>query len=114
MKRSLLVALLLSSFAFAHDVQLSCTPNTSQGLVTGFVFSRATVTGGPYTVLNSTPLTSCTFDDTSAPVQTEGQTFFYVVKQTGPGGASPNSAEASAVIPFSPPATPGAPTTLPK
>jgi len=114
MKRAIFALLLFALPAFAHDVQLTCTPGTGGGTVTGFIFKRATVTGGPYTTLNSSPVTNCSFDDTSAAVQAEGSKFFYVVAATGPGGVSPDSSEASATIPFSPPAIPSAPTAVPK
>lgn len=109
-----LCAMLFATAAFAHDVQLSCTPGSGGGSVTGFVFARSATSGGPYTDLNSTPLSSCSFDDASAAVQSEGAKFFYVVRATGPGGASPNSAETGVTIPFSAPATPSAPTAVPK
>lgn len=112
--RALALLLFFAPLAFAHDVQLSCTPGTGGGQVTGFVFARSTTSGGPYTDLNAAPLASCSLDDASAAVQTEGQKFFYVVRATGPGGSSPNSAETSATIPFSVPATPSAPTAVPK
>lgn len=117
MKRSLtllLFCLATSPLMFAHDVQLSCTAGTGGGTVTGFIFKRATVSGGPYITLNSTPLAACSLDDATAAVQVEGQKFFYVVAASGPGGVSPDSQEASATIPFSAPATPSAPTAVPK
>lgn len=114
MKRYAILVLLAALPAFAHDVQLTCTAGTGGGTVSGFIFKRASVSGGPYTTLNSTPVANCSLDDASAQVQVEGTKFFYVVAASGPGGVSPDSPEASATIPFSAPATPSAPTAVPK
>lgn len=111
---SVLAILMSVAQAFAHDVALTCTAGTGGGTVSGFNIKRASVAGGPYTTLNSTPLATCSFDDTSAAVQAEGTTFFYVMSATGPGGESPNSNEVSATIPFSAPATPTGPKAVPR
>jgi len=73
------------------------------GGATSYNVKRATVTGGPYTTINSPGTNS--YDDTTA---VNGTTYFYVVSAVGPGGEGPNSSEASAT----PQAAPGAPTGL--
>jgi hypothetical protein len=109
--KTLYTLLLLTGLGFAqaapHSVTLTCTPGTGGSPATGFNVKRATVAGGPYITVGS-PAT-CSYVD---PFQLtdEGKKFFYVVSATGAGGESANSAEVSATIPFSVPATPGTPT----
>jgi hypothetical protein len=64
--------------------------NASTG-ATGYDVKRATVSGGPFTLIGSS--TSTRFTDTAA---TNGTTFFYVVAATNASGASANSAQVSA------------------
>lgn len=92
----------------AHKVDLSCTPGTGGGAVTGFNFYRGTASGGPYAILNGTPQTTCAYTDSSPEVQVEGSKFFYVATAIGPGGESLKSSETNATIPFSVPAIPTA------
>jgi fibronectin type 3 domain-containing protein len=57
-----------------HFVTLSWTASTSS--VVGYYVYRATQTGGPYMMLNSTPVVETRYIDFTA---TAGQTYFYVV-----------------------------------
>jgi hypothetical protein len=95
----------------AHGINLTWPAPTSGGTVTGYNVKRSAVTGGPYTTVGTTTGTLA-YSDVSAPLQTEGATFFYVVSATGPGGESPNSLETSATIPFSAPGQPGKPSAV--
>lgn len=107
MHKLFLICLLLSGFGFAqtaHEVDLTCTPPTSGPVPTGYNIYRATVSGGPYTLQNSTPQTVCSYKDTSGLV--EGTKYFYVATSVGQGGESVQSNEASALIPFSKPSPP--------
>ena len=79
--------------AVAHSVTL--TWNASTDTVTGYNVYRATVSGGPYTLLTATPVSALTFTDTAVAV---GQTLFYVVRATVGGIESVNSNEANALI----------------
>jgi hypothetical protein len=60
----------------------------------GYSVYRGTASGGPYgTKLNSAPLTSSDFVDTTV---TNGTTYYYVVRAENALGESPNSGQASA------------------
>ena len=79
----------------AHSVTLNWTASTST--VSGYNVYRSTVSGGPYTKLNSSPIATTTFVDTT--VQS-GQTYFYVVTSVDSSGVeSVNSNEVSATVP---------------
>jgi hypothetical protein len=79
----------------SHSVTLTWTASTST--VTGYNVYRSTVSGGPYTKLNSSPTAATTYADTT--VQS-GQTYFYVVTSVDSSNVeSANSAEVSATIP---------------
>ena len=86
-----------------HSVTLSFSKATTGGTVTGFNVKRGPV-GGPYVAIGTA--IASPFTDSSSAVQVEGAKFGYVVTATGPGGESPNSSEAAATIPFSPPDAP--------
>ena len=73
------------------DVRLNWTAVTG---ATSYKVKRATVNGGPYTVL-ATPTTN-TYTDTT-PVQ--GTTYYYVVSAVNATGEGPNSAQVSIVGP---------------
>lgn len=88
----------------SHQVTLSCTPGAGGGTVTGFQFLRGTVNGGPYINVGALQ-NSCSYVDAD-PALSEGVTYYYVSKASGPGGQSAPSNQASALIPFLPPATP--------
>jgi fibronectin type 3 domain-containing protein len=72
--------------------QVSLTWSTVSG-ATGYTVKRATVSGGPYTVVAS-DLASPAYTDTGL---TNGTTYYYVVNATNTGGTSADSGEVSAV-----------------
>jgi hypothetical protein len=79
----------------SHSVTLTWTASTST--VSGYNVYRSTVSGGPYTKLNSTLIGATTYGDTT--VQS-GQTYFYVVTSVDSSAVeSANSTEVSATIP---------------
>jgi hypothetical protein len=78
-----------------HSVTLNWTASTST--VAGYYGYRSTVTGGPYTKLNSTPVK--TTQDTDSTVQS-GLTYFYVVTSVDLSNVeSTFSNEVSATVP---------------
>ncbi|HKV05491.1 MAG TPA: glycoside hydrolase family 44 protein [Candidatus Acidoferrales bacterium] len=77
--------------AAAGNAQVSLTWNASAG-ATSYNAKRATMTGGPYTVISSPTTTS--FTDTGV---TNGTTYFYVVSAVNSSGESANSSEVSAM-----------------
>ena len=78
-----------------HSVTLSWVPSTST--VIGYNAYRATVSGGPYNQLNSSPVTTDSFTDSN--VQS-GQTYYYVVTSVDSNNVeSSYSTEVSAAIP---------------
>ena len=79
----------------AHSATLSWTASTST--VVGYDIYRGTTAGGPYVLLNSSPVQGETYTDTT--VQS-GQTYFYVTAAVDSGGnPSVYSNEVQAVIP---------------
>jgi hypothetical protein len=79
----------------AHSVTLTWSASTST--VSGYNVYSSTVSGGPYTKLDSTPIAATTFVDTT--VQS-AQTYFYVVTSVDSSALeSANSTEVSATIP---------------
>jgi hypothetical protein len=82
----------------SHAATLAWVGSTSTG-VAGYYVERATVSGGPYQILNSTPETGTSYVDSS--VQ-GGNEYFYVIVAVSTGGAqSKPSAQVSATIPSS-------------
>jgi fibronectin type 3 domain-containing protein len=80
----------------SHTVGVSWTPSVSTNVV-GYHIYRGTVTGGPYSILDSAPVASDAYTDSM--VQS-GQTYFYVVRSIdNTGMESVNSSEVQAVIP---------------
>jgi len=80
----------------SHSVSLSWTSSISTDVM-GYNIYRGTVSGGPYSILDSAPVASDAFSD--ATVQS-GTTYFYVVRSVDNFGTeSSNSSEVSAVIP---------------
>jgi hypothetical protein len=78
----------------AHSADLAW--NASAGAV-GYNVYRGTVSGGPYSSLTATPVTTTSFVDTSVQV---GQTYYYVVTSLNSNGAeSAFSNQAGATIP---------------
>lgn len=79
-----------------HSATLNWVASTSTNLA-GYNIYRGTTSGGPYTILNSTPISVLTYSDTT--VQ-GGQTYYYVVKAVGSDNSlSVASNEALAMIP---------------
>jgi len=79
----------------SHSVTLDWIPSTSP--VIGYNVQRGTVSGGPYTLLNSSLVTTTLYQDSS--VQS-GQTYYYVVTAVDSSNVeSTYSNEASATIP---------------
>jgi Abnormal spindle-like microcephaly-assoc'd, ASPM-SPD-2-Hydin len=79
----------------AHSVSLSWVASTST--VVGYNIYRGSVSGGPYTVLNSAPNAGLTYTDTTV---TAGQTYYYVVTAVNSSGMeSVQSNEASVTVP---------------
>jgi hypothetical protein len=78
-----------------HSVILSWTASSSSG-VQYFAY-RGTASGGPYTKLNSSSISSTSYTDSA--VQS-GNTYFYVVTAVDSGGVeSVNSSQAQAIVP---------------
>lgn len=109
----LLLALPVSVAIWAqssHSVTIGWTYSQGADLAVGFNVYRSTVTGGPYTQINTTliPIGTLTFTDS---VVVAGSTYFYVVDaQDANGVHSAQSLESlAAVIPQNP-TTPGRPT----
>lgn len=82
------------------NAQVTLGWNPSAG-ATSYSVKRATVPGGPYTVVGSP--TSSSFTDTGL---TNGTTYFYVVSAVNASGASGNSSEVSATPQSTAPAPP--------
>jgi len=80
-----------------HSVTLSWLPSTSVGVI-GYNVYRGTVSGGPYTKLNSLLLVVTTYTDTTVQA---GQTYYYVTTAVNSEGTqSAYSNQAKAVVPF--------------
>lgn len=79
-----------------HSVTLSWIASTSSTVI-GYNIYRGSVSGGPYTVLNSTPNAGLTYTDMAV---TAGQTYYYVVTAIdGSGNESVVSNEVAVTIP---------------
>jgi fibronectin type 3 domain-containing protein len=81
---------------------------TASGGATSYNVKRATVTGGPYTVV-ATGVTAASFTDTGL---VNGTTYFHVVSAVNAGGESANSNQTSATPTAPPPGPPPPPTGL--
>jgi hypothetical protein len=80
----------------AHTVAMTWTASTST--VVGYYVYQGTLTGGPYTKLNATPVTATAFTDGTV---LSGQDYFYVVTSVDSNGLeSLFSNEAKAIIPI--------------
>jgi hypothetical protein len=80
--------------AVKHQVSMSWNASTG---ATGYNALRSTTSGGPYTALNTTPIKTTTYEDTTV---TSGATYYYVVNAVaGSSKPSANSNQASVVIP---------------
>ncbi len=79
----------------SHSVTLAWDPSTS--VVAGYYVYRATLSGGPYTKLNATPVSLTTYIDTAV---ASGLTYFYVATAVDSSNVeSVLSNEISATIP---------------
>ncbi len=80
-----------------HSVALTWSASTSSG-ITGYDVYRGTASGGPYTLLNSSPTSGTTYTDTTVEA---GQTYYYVATAVNSSGVqSADSNQATAVVPF--------------
>jgi fibronectin type 3 domain-containing protein len=76
---------------------VTLTWNASTSTVTGYNVYRSTVSGGPYTKINSSLVNATTYVDTGV---TAGQTYYYVVTSVDASSVeSANSAEISVLVP---------------
>jgi Abnormal spindle-like microcephaly-assoc'd, ASPM-SPD-2-Hydin len=81
--------------AVSHSVTLNWTPSTSS--YAGFNVYRGSLSGGPYTKVNSTLISATSFSDASV---ASGQTYYYVATEVDSTGAeSVYSSEVIAAIP---------------
>jgi hypothetical protein len=79
----------------SHSITLTWTASTST--VSGYNVYRSSVSGGPYTKLNSSTIAATTYMDSTVKA---GQTYYYVVTSVDTSGVeSANSAEVSAIVP---------------
>jgi hypothetical protein len=67
-----------------HDTVITWVASTTTGV--NYVVWRGTVTGGPYTIQNTTPTPSLTYTDTTG---VGGTKYFYVIQSTCSGGTCP-------------------------
>ena len=80
----------------SHSVSLSWTASSSTGLL-GYNIYRSLASGGPYTKLNSSPVSGTNYFDSSV---TAGLTYYYVATAVGQGNVeSAYSNQATATIP---------------
>jgi len=79
--------------------------NANSGVVTSYNVKRATVSGGPYTVIANLIASYLGYNDTSV---SNGTIYYYVISAVNSMGQGPNSAQVSAtpMVPPPPPATP--------
>jgi hypothetical protein len=75
----------------ATRIDLTWVDNSSDE--TNFVLARSTTAGGPYTDVATLAANTTSYNNTGLTADT---TYYYVVRAVGPGGTSPDSAEASA------------------
>jgi hypothetical protein len=79
----------------SHTVSLNWTPSSST--YSGFNIYRGSVSGGPYTRLDSSMIPTTSYMDTTV---ASGQTYYYVATELDSTGAESNySSEVSATIP---------------
>lgn len=99
----LLLSFLASIPVFAqHSVTLNWVWSQGPGdPASGFHCQRASVTGGPYTIVQTTSQFALTCTDNTV---VAGQTYFYVVTAFNSAGDGPISPEAKAVVSIAPPA----------
>lgn len=81
-----------------HMASLTWVASTSTGVIRYNVYQGST-SGGPYILLNPTPVSAVTYDDSTVQAS---QTYYYVVKAVGSDGSlSAASNETSAIVPSS-------------
>lgn len=86
---------LASAFTFFHTVSLSWAANSST--VSGYNVYRSSISGGPYSKLNSTLIAGTSFIDSNVQA---GSTYFYVATAVNSSGVeSAYSSQAEAVVP---------------
>jgi hypothetical protein len=79
-----------------HSVELSWTASTSAGVI-GYNLYRAAIPGGPYVMLNTSPIVATTYIDSGV---ISGQTYFYTVAAiNSTNNESTYSDEVAALIP---------------
>lgn len=79
-----------------HTATLTWVASTSTG-VAGYNVYRGTASGGPYTLVNSTPVSAITYTDGGVAA---GTTYYYVVKTVGSDGSlSAASSQITAAVP---------------
>jgi hypothetical protein len=83
------------SATIGHSVSLTWTASASTG-VTGYYIFRSTTSGGPYTQLNATTVTTTSYTDSSV---SAGQTYYYVVTAVAGSNQSAYSSQAQANVP---------------
>jgi hypothetical protein len=83
--------------AVNHSVALSWTPGANSMTITGYNTYAATISGGPYTKVNSSPDASTTYTDSGVQA---GQTYYFVVTSLDSSNVeSAYSSEVSALVP---------------
>jgi hypothetical protein len=78
-----------------HSVLLTWNSSTSPS-ISGYNLYRGTVSGGPYTKITGSPVTSTSYVDNSV---SSGQTYFYVATTVANSMESSYSTEVTAVVP---------------
>jgi centrosomal CEP192-like protein len=90
------VALTGTGISATHSVTVGWTPSSSSG-VTGYNVYRSTTSGSGYSMLNTAPITSTSFTDTTVG---SGHTYYYVATAMDTTGMqSSDSNQVSAVVP---------------
>lgn len=79
----------------SHSVSLSWTASTDFAAGDSYNVYRGSVSGGPYSKLNTAPITTTTFTDTTV---VAGSTYFYVATHVSGTAESVDSNEAKAVV----------------
>jgi len=83
--------------AVNHSVALSWTPGANSMTITGYNTYAATISGGPYTKVNSSPDASTSYTDSGVQA---GQTYYFVVTSLDSSNVeSAYSSEVSALVP---------------
>jgi len=83
------------SISIGHTVSLNWTPSTTSGV--GYNVYRSSTSGGPYTRLTASALTSIGYVDNNV---SAGQIYYYVTTSVNSTGESAFSNEAPAAVPI--------------